>query len=333
MLLVSDFKNYLLKQLPPGGGQKSARPLKAEKETLFLYHYLHHFCPPAQIINFDLLQKFYRTALLFPYWQTRLSFLQQVVQEELAGAREYTGAANLEPEEWGQAPCLQLIKIQQPSSLKSMIQNYLQSRVSTGDKLTVLSLNKDRAAGVILKFDGRVRVESFGPMAAVHKGRLEPLAPLSQLSYQSSLQLNESELQVLEAQSEVFISFRLKNKKFSGQTVQGFTLQPLDHFTSIPLEQHDTLLTHLKQIESLYVQPETDPDYKQLVKRLHESYRQILVQKDTPLLYAEQTLSQARKAIKNLYPNNRLLLLLTANIDFHIQKQKASTRRPVLKTL
>lgn len=310
MPAVTDFQKYLSNKLSSS----------SDKEFFVLHNYFSYFCRSDEQINNELLQNFYRKVLLLPYWQNRLHLLQQALTESLSDFAGLHSWSECEPEDMAKAPDWQLIKIQKEKDLVQIIDISLRKDISTGDKIKIIKHHPERVTAIVLKFDGQLKAFSFGPMIIIHNGCVEPLAALSELHYLPSFQLSPSHIQILEDAYKDFIYFKVRDNKWKGGICRGNCWEMTESFEVRKAEDCPDLFARLKQIESLYIQPESDPHYQQLVKSLHEHYRQMLINKDCSHLDTQHILSKARTAIRNLYPNNRLLVLLTANIEFHAQK-------------
>ncbi|MDE0118989.1 MAG: hypothetical protein OXM55_03150 [Bdellovibrionales bacterium] len=279
----------------------------------------------------DVFTELYKKVLLFPYWQTRLPSLQQVLKEELtAFGKFYYSSQLLHLENLVSTDQWQLITIQKQSDLIHLVDDFLQSNISKGDRVHVLPLDKERVLGLILRSNKNLDVLSFSPLAIMNQGKLEPLSPLSELYYSDQYELRPVYRQILEDGNLNFIHFSMKGPVATGYQCQGFCFQQQGHFKK-NLKEVESLFCLLKQIESQFIQSKSDPHYKQLIQALHNHYRQILTAALTPhnRLETEQLLSQATKALKDLYPQDRLLFLLTANIDFHFRKKEHETKGTV----
>ena len=314
MVSVTNFKQYLSKKSP-----------EKKREHWVIYNYLHCFCHDEEKLSVDLFSEFYRKILLFPYWQSRLPSLQQVLRAELMAFEKFYYSTSLHLEGLIPAEPWQLVSIQRQSDLIQMVNYFLQGNISKGDRVNVLPLDKERVLGLVLKCNSHLDVFSFGPLAIINQGRLEPLSTLSELHYSDQYELKPVYQHIIEDMNLNFIHFKIKEDIATGCQYQGFCFQPSNHFKK-NIKEIDILFCLLKKTESQFIQSKSDPHYKKLIQSLHGHYRQILTATHTPhVLETEQLLSQATKALKDLYPHDRLLFLLTANIDFHFRKQKNKT--------
>lgn len=311
MSFVTHFKQYLSEKSP-----------EKNRECLAFYNYLRCFYHNEQSLKKDMFTDFYRKVLLFPYWQSHLVSLQKTLKTELTCFAKVYQPLDFDPEEIMSGKSWQLINIQKQADLIAIVHTYLRNHLSPGDQVEVLSLSTKRVLGLILKFDGSLNVFSFGPLFIVNQGKIEPLTPLSELYYSPQYELKPTHQQIIEDLHLNFISFRVKAKEVTGCQYHGFCFQKSSTFKNNNIYEEDMLLSLLKQIESLFIQSKSDPHYKQLIKLLHEHYRKLLVTPVNHCLETQHVLSQAKKALKTLYPHDRLLFLLTANIDFHFRKQQ-----------
>lgn len=320
MSSVTYFKQYLSKKI-----------MEKQKEHSTIYNYLHGFCHDNEELSKNLFERLYRRVLLFPYWQNHLNSLQKTLKEELATFAKLHYAISFEMEELDDIAQWQLINIQREKDFMEVVRSYLQNKAAKGDYIKVLPINENRILGLILKFDAQLQVFSFSPLATLYQGKIEPLCPLSELHYSSQYELNSAHRHIVEDFNTGFFHFKIINQKVTGYHCQNFCFQPSTPFKNKSIHEIELLFSLLKKTENFFIQSQSDPHYKKLIEALHNHYRHILtVAHHDNLLETEQVLSQAKKAIKNFYPNDRLLFLLTANIDFHFRKQQNKT--PTLST-
>ena len=322
MASVTDFKTFLSKKVP-----------ERQSEHKALYNYLHSFCHSEQQLTLDLFTDFYRKALLFPYWQGRFDFLQQTVQAELASFNKFYYSA-----EEGVLPQQavidepQLIAVQKQQDRVKIVESFLQSSISKGDKACALAWEQERVLGLLLRCGGNLDVFTFGPLSLIVQGKLEPLSPLSELYYSPQYELRSGYKHVIEDFNLNFTHFTIKEQTATGCHLRDFCFQTSEHFKK-NITKMDALFCLLKKTESLFIQPKSDPHYKQLVGCLHEHYRRVLLSPDLlekHFMDTQKVLSSAKKALKHIYPKDRLLFLLTANIDFHLRNRQPVATQSVL---
>ncbi len=311
MPVVTHLKNYLFH-----------KDFNRNPERLLFYNYLCHFCLDNSQLNNELLNQFYRRILLFPYWQVRLKRVLSALMKDLSSFATLYSSFQYDEKHLFPKGAWQIIKIQKEADLVEFLDRFMRENSSSGDQVQVLPLSKERVAVVLLKFDGRLKVMSFGPLAFLHQGKLYPLSSLSHLHYSADYVLSPFSHQVIEGLENQYFHFQMKEEKINGHQCEGHLLHKTDSFKQKKLWEKDILFTQLKKMENLFIRPQSDPYYKNLIQSLHDHYRKILIYPSTHFLDTKVVLFQARKAIRDFYPQDRLLVLLTANIDFHSRQQK-----------
>ncbi len=309
MSSVTLFKSYL---------KEKAR----EKELLSLYHHLCFFCEGEKELTRSLIQAFYRKALLFPHWQSRLSFLRARLTEALLSFSEATGPLGFDPKKEPPADQWQWIRVKHERDRLNMVRRHLKSRKAPEERVQVLPMEGDKVLGLLLKPKAGLQAFVFGPLALIEQGQIEPLSPLSVLNYNAQYELCSDVRQTLEMEEGHFVHFQVQREKATGQSILGPAFQPLKEFQQKRISDLVFLFLPLKRLESLFIEPSSDPHYQGLLRSLNQSYHQLLTCPEESSLKAELALFQAQKALKNLYPHDPLLLLLTANIEFHLRKHK-----------
>ena len=309
MSSVTLFKSYL---------KEKAR----EKEFLSLYHYLCFFCGEKKELTEGLIKAFYKKALLFPYWQTRITFLRAQLTEALLSFSKVYGPLNFDPQKGPLADQWQCLRIKHEQEGLNMVRLHLKSQKAPEDKVQVLPIKGERVLGLILESQARLKVFVFGPLATIEQGKIVPLTPLSVLNYNAQCELSSDVRQKIEIKEGHFVHFHIQGEKATGQGFHGPAFQPLEKFQQKSFSELAFLFLPLKKLESMFIEPSSDPHYQELLRSLNQSYHQLLTCPEESPLRAELALFQAQKALKNLYPHDPLLLLLIANIEFHLRKNK-----------
>ena len=330
MVNVTDFKQYLSKKIPE---DFSGMVSKKNRVCCAVYNYLRCFREDEEKLTPELFTDFYKMALLFPHWQSCFSTLQKGLKSELDYFHRlyYSAGSRVAEEELLPTQKWQWVAVQNTQELIKMVQVFLQTAGAKKDRIAVLPFEKNRVLALILKFDGSMEVLSFGRMALIHQGKLEPLIPLSKLYYSPEYDLRPGVRQNLEDGILNFFPFKIKEGKVTGFHCRSVCFQPSLHFHRKQITQMNTLFSLLKKTESFFIQPKSDPHYQDLIQALHRHYRRLLTSSPpAPALETKAILARAKEALQNLYPQDHLLFLLTSNIDFHYRKTQApSTSIPV----
>ena len=327
MSSVTQFKNFLFK-----------RSLSKNKVRHTLYNYLNLFCYAKQKLTPEVLDGFYRFALSFPYWQTWCVVLREGIEQELHSfAKEYALFSELNLVDWKLKHYNQRIVINDTKDLMDVVRSFLERRSSKGDKIKVFDFHSNQVIAVVLKLNQHIKVYSFSPLVILNEGYLEPICPFSELHYSTHCELHSSYWHQVRTPDAGFVRFQLKKDKLYGYEYRDSFFRAINHFQGISVEKHNMLFDTLKQLESLFIEPRSDQYYKQLIQRLHDHYKTFClrsfnmmtdVEISKTVETIEQSLLQAKKAIKYFYPEDPLLVLLIANIEFHLIKMLPGQNHP-----
>ena len=310
MLSVTLFKQFLK--------EKASK----NKESLSLYHYLCFFCGGDSLLKEPLIREFCQKALLFPYWQSRPVLLRKTLIEELSRCSHLYGPLGFDLKALAPIDQWQLVPMNHRVNRLKTVHLYLQSQKKTATQIKVLPLAEERTLGLVLEPSGTLKVLSFGPLFLIEQGKLQPLTSLSQLTYNAQYELASKTPQCLEIKDGHFINFQIQGRQVTGQGSQGFCFHLAEQFQQRSINELAFLFLPLKRLESLFIEPSSDPDYQELIRSLSQSYHKLLTNPYSADLKADLALFQARKALKNLYPQDPLLLLLSANIEYHLRKNR-----------
>ena len=144
----------------------------------------------------------------------------------------------------------------------------------------------------------------------------KPFPPRSHLYYNAQFELEPLKPQMIDDSCSHFYRFytdELEIKKFS----QNFSLLETKRVNCV--QDHSSLFLNLKQLESYFIKAKTDPFYQELVQFLQTGYQLLIENHPKARETAEKCMSQAQTALRNMYPKDRLLLLLTANIEYRLK--------------
>ena len=207
----------------------------------------------------------------------------------------------------------QIIPIENTEDLLDTLKTYYQN-----DHYSVrtLACTSPMALALQLRSDGSLRVYMHNDLCILQNGLLRPFPPLSQLYYNSQFELEPLNPQIVYGSYDhfyIFSSDELEIKKFS----KNFSLLEK---TRVPhIQSHPQLFLNLKRLESYYIKAKTDPFYQELIQSLQTGYQLLIENHPKALKTAEKCMDQAQIALRNIYPKDRLLLLLTANIEYRLK--------------
>ena len=297
------------------------KPLNNNPERLALFNYLQYVCDGEQALKVEILNQFYRKALLFYYWRKRNIQLQQFISKEMISFAKCYNSFEWDSSEWNPAKPRQIIQIQQQKDLLEITTSFIEKQLSDGDQVQVIPLYLDRVLAIILKKDNRLKVCSFGSLTILNKGHIEPLSPLSELHYSDHYELNPAYKQIIDDGGTRFIYFYIEKNRVKGYECQSPSFKQISTFKNKNIDQTNNLFNRLKQMETLFIHPQSDPHYRKLVQSLNNHYHQILTHQTIDSTITQNIISESRQALRNLYPKDQLLILLIANIEFHARQQ------------
>lgn len=207
----------------------------------------------------------------------------------------------------------QIIPIENKEDLLKTLKTYYEK-----DHYSVRTLSCSNTMVLVLQLrsDGVLRVYRHNDLFCLQNGRLKPFPPLSHLYYNAQFELEPLKPQMIDDSCSYFYRFHtdeLEIKKFS----QKFSLLETKRVKHI--QDHSPLFLNLKKLESYFIKARTDPFYQELVQFLQTGYQLLIENHPKARETAEKCMSQAQTALRNMYPRDRLLLLLTANIEYRLK--------------
>jgi hypothetical protein len=307
---VTQFAQYLLRLDP----QKS-------QGRLALFNYMKHILDPQDPFTPQTIENFYARALNFDHWQVQAQSLSQEVREDLAG---YLKQQNLETPEWKNirhADEIQIIDLKHLRDFEQIIKNSEGSRQKSGDKIKLMKISDEEVISLFLSSLGTLEVQVFGPKAMVIGARLFPLAPRCHLHYSSNMELMPHVRHILQGSMMTTISFFQDEQGLNGLVTRGHTFQKFETFLRARVNDNQDLFSSLKRIERNFINPQSDPYYQELVQSLEKANRAVQSPHGRAfnIPAAEKTLQKGSLALRNAFPNDRLLQLLVTHLEYGIR--------------
>ena len=207
----------------------------------------------------------------------------------------------------------QIIAIEKTEDLLDTLKTYYQN-----DHYSVRTLpcQSPMALALQLRSDGSLRVYMHNDLCLLQDGKLKPFPPLSHLYYNSQFELEPLKSQMVYGSYDHFYIFsaeELEIKNFS----KNFSL--LEKIKVSSIQKHPHLFLSLKRLEAYYIKAKTDSFYQELIQSLQIGYQLLIENHPQAFERAEKCMDQAQMALRNIYPQDRLLLLLTANIEYRLK--------------
>ena len=180
---------------------------------------------------------------------------------------------------------------------------------------------------ILLKKAGGLEVRVFGKVALIANGEINIIDPISDLKYTSRLELEEQHPQLVEGPMSTAARFQVNADGFQGVMVRGHMLQKFETLTAASLTMHAELFYGLKRIERHFINSNSDPYYRDLVTQLERSYQMLNAGHPDDRRLVTAALQKGRSAVKHIFPNDKLLLVLVTNIEYGLMgsKQEAWT--------
>ena len=306
MVSVTHFAQYLLKLDP----QKNVA-------RLALYHYLKNICDIQAELKPQMIRDFYSRILNFPYWQSNHKALGEIVAQDLEGFLTEVGL-KWDNESLRHAHQVQWLELKQPEDFHALIQDECNRIAKPGDRVKLIPISENQMLALVLFSTGNMRIQVFSNVAMVQGAKLRPLMPLTHLEYDSKMDLQTHFDHLLEGPMLTLNKFQITDEGLRGWILRGYTLQKYETLNGGNLTQNPELFYTLKRIEKYYINPQSDPFYLELVGILEKAY-QLLSQghPDAPRM-GEAALQRGKQALKNIFPNDKLLLLLVSNIEYYL---------------
>jgi hypothetical protein len=293
---------------------------------LAFFNYLKHILDPSEPFTPSVVNDFYARTLNFDYWQTNAQSLSQDVRDDLAN---YIRQTKLDEPEWKNirhADETQVITLKMASDWETILSQAESSRRKSGDKLKLVRISEQEVLSLFMTSVGTLEVKLFAPKAMVVGNRLLPLAPLGHLHYSANMELMPHVRQILQGSLMTTISFYRDENGLNGLVSRGHTFQKFETFVRARNNDNHDLFNCLKRLERHFINPQSDPYYQDLVNALERANRALQSPnaRALNLQMAEKTLQKGSLALRNAFPNDRLLQLLVTHLDHGIRQARSS---------
>jgi len=269
------------------------------------FHTLYH-----QELKEEFIEHFYFYSLYDPHYRARRASFTYHLMDEIQPffRKHYLSIGTLKTR-----LNAQIIPIENTEDLLDTLKTYYQNdhySVRTSVCISPMAL------ALQLRSDGSLRIYLHNDLCILQNGQLKPFPPLSHLYYNSQFELEPLKPQMVYGSYDhfyIFSSDELEIKKFS----KNFSLLEKKRVSRI--QNHPQLFLNLKRLESFYIKAKTDPFYQELIQSLQTGYQLLIENHPKAVETAGKCIDQAQTALRNIYPKDRLLLLLTANIEYRLK--------------
>lgn len=288
-----------------------------------LFNYLKHIIDPIEPFTPQVIEDFYNRALHLDFWRQNHKELGQSVKKDLASY------FNQEPEskdlDWDHirhADEIQVLNIHNEKDFLKILAEDENSKLQSGDRLKLIPTGSHQILSMILSEVGTLEVKLYPLIASISGARLKPLGPISHLYYNSKMELMPHVRQTLEGSLLTVISFSLEEDGLHGVVSRGHGFQKFETFIKSKPSDHYDLFNQLKKLERFYINPQSDPYYREIVSALEQSSLRLKTPSPMILQMAEKNLLKGQSALKNAFPGDRLLKLLVTHLDLGLQQAK-----------
>lgn len=287
------------------------------------YNYLKHILDPIEPFTPSVLDDFYKRALQLDFWHQNAKDLGKSIKADLQLYLDQNPAEkDLGWNRVKHADEFQVITIHQERDFFKILELSEKSRLQEADRLKLISMGGQQVLSLVLSQVGAIEVRVYSQKAYISGAQLKPLGPVSQLFYNSRLELMPHVKQTLAGSLLTILSFSAEEDGIHGVVSRGHCFQKFETFIHSKISDHFDLFNQIKKIERFFVDPQSDPYYRDLISQLEKINLGLKHPTPIQLQMAEKILRKAQSALKNAFPGDRLLQLLVTHLDLGIAQAK-----------
>ena len=317
MATVSQLAQFLLTQNP-----------QQNVPRLAFYHYVKNFLDLQSELKISDLAQFYNHALGYHYWRDNKTALGETVKQDLDlfGGRHNMGF------DLGQvrhAHEIQLFDLKFQRDLENIVKRHLEATSDDADRIRILPLSESEALSLCLRSNGRLSVKTYSNVVALIDGDLQPIGPSTHLEYDSFLELDGKYEQTITTSLMNSVRFRVLNGNASGAIIRGYTFNKTENLLGT-ITQYPDLFYALKKLERFYVNGQSDPFYHELIATLERGLQWLKSGHPDAPQAARTVLRKGQMALKNIFPNDRLILVLVREIEGELARHDFAPISPLV---
>lgn len=313
MISVTQFAQHLLKLDP----QKNIARLS-------FYHFLKNFYDLEAEFKPSVIDDFYARILTFQYWQNHARFLASTIRDDLQSFVEQN-SLTWELSQIKHCDEFQALNLQHQDSLETLVRlKFTKDPSHQNSHHRFLWVSPAQIMALILSPSHNLTVHTYSNTVLIKNGQLHLLAPVSSLFYNSYFELIPNQVQTLECPTLTWIRFQLTDEGCQGLMIQGHSFQKQQCFLGGHLSQHPELFYNLKKLEKYYINPQSDPFYQELISMLEKAHQMLHSNHPDATRLGKTALQKGQLALKNIFPHDKLLLLLVSNIEHWLNKNQES---------
>ena len=290
--------------------------LEPDKDAarLCFYHYLKNLCEAQELINSELMNRFFSRALTFAHWQENKLQLFSEVTSILHHYQE-THHVNLPVNEMMRAEQIQVVNAETLRTLELVIARYVERHASPYDQYRILPEGDDKIVCLTLQGDRSLRATVFPKVLAIREGELTPLCQDFTLYYSADLQLHPMMIHQIEAGPHAAARFFVNADGVHGIVTRGYTFQKYSVMDGGGLHKFPVLFYPLKRLEQFFVNRKSDPMYIELTGLLEKALELMSTNHPEAVKFASAAIDRGRLALEHIFPDDRLVRLLINNLE------------------
>ena len=284
-------------------------------------NYIQNFYPAEySLFESSMIENLYSWLLNEPYYRSNSQILKKEIQDEVQ-AFYRKNLLDLEFAQLQKSLGSRVIQIHDKEDSLEVLNQYYQTQYKS---VRTLRLESQNTLALTLQSDGCFQAFTHSPFYTIQHGKLCPIIAFSHLYYDDQMELKPLKIhRIYDSNSECYLfSIQKHYIELKRINVKNFSLIEKKQLSS--LKEEPVVFFQLKKMESAYIKSKTDPFYQELVQMLQNGYQKLLTQHPEAISMAEKCIQEAQIALNNVYPQDRLLLLLTANIEYYLRKKESA---------
>jgi len=299
--------------------------LEPDKDAarLALYQYLKNLCDATELVNADLINRFYLRSLGFSHWQQSKAHLFNETESLLHHFQDVHGTLPLNG--LLKSNDLQVVAVENLRNLELITHRHLEKTATPYDRVRVLREGDQRIVAITLQGDRSIKITTYPRVLLLQEGELAPLHSEFSLYYTPELQLSPMMIQQIEVGAHASARFHTGVEGLRGSFVRGYTFQKFGSIDGGGLNRYPLLFYPLKRLEQFFVDRKSDPMYLELTSTLEKAL-DLLGQGVTPdtFRFAHAALERGRLALEHIFPDDKFARLLINNLEKSLALVQAS---------
>lgn len=296
---------------------------------LALFNWLRSFADHEEPLTRELIEQFFCDALDYPHWVGNSNQLSKEIKYLINQFNSYY-TQKLELSDLRFPEDMQIIEIERPHDVASVLSCHLGQTLGPDDKYRLLPEANKRFVAVILCQDRSIEVRSYDRKFTLRGGILEPLRKSLATYYTPNLELSENHEQHLEIAPYITARFTVSDGKIKGCALRGFVFQKMIEMNGEQnLKDEPRVYLPLRRLEQFFIDRRSDKDYRDLIQKLERT--RSLVQAGDPeaMRWGSSILAHAETALENIYAGDQFLTLQISYLR-HSLPSKGTAECPTL---